>query len=516
MTGRRTEGRRWPLLVLAAVAAVSLAGVAISAGAGTETAPPPTADSAASEDAPIAVPVTRKPKLTLEQARADAEALGRPLTVVSLTFDDGTANQWTAVETLNELAMPATFYVPSGHVDGPDALTLGQLRAMEAAGHEIGGHTVNHADLVATTPDEAVRQICDDRSRLLDWGFDARSFAYPFARSTPAVQDAVRDCGYSSGRLLGALQSPTTCLDCPAVEDLVPAAPFALRALAQVETSWTLEDFQAAVLRAEQTGGWTQITFHNVCTSGCEISVTPAVFEQFTTWLAARQASHGTAVLTVGDVIGGPAGPAVIGPADPPTTADANAVRNPGFEEDAGGLPSCWMLGGYGDNAAVHDFVSPGRTGGVAARVRVSDYEDGDAKWLQRFDLGECSPAVEPGAKYDLGSWYSATSATQFSIYLRNDRGAWQYWTSSSWFPKSSSYRLATWTTPPIPDGYEAISFGLNVFHDGELIVDDVSLRLRPGTEGSDAASAYERVDVAGGVEVHGETEADRARRDVG
>ena len=62
---------------------------------------------------------------------------------VSITFDDGTANQLEkAVPMMNAAGLPATFYIkPSGehweqHQD--------EWRAVAAAGHEIGNHSFSH------------------------------------------------------------------------------------------------------------------------------------------------------------------------------------------------------------------------------------------------------------------------------------------------------------------------------------------------------------------------------------
>lgn len=430
-------------------------------------------------------PVEREPaaprvqRRTLAQAKAEADALDRPLTIVSLTFDDALASQRAAIRELDALGLQGTFYVPTGLVDGLRSLRYDEIVALQAAGHEIGGHTANHADLLAVDEPEARRQICDDRSTLLDWGFEVRSFAYPFARSDAGTERIAQECGYDSARMLGGLRSHEGCDDCPAAGPLRPDDPFHLLAPAQVESDWTLEDLQGMVLRAEETGGWLPITFHNVCARSCEINVTPELFSRFATWLAARRQTMGTAVLPVGDVIGGTVQPGVGGPADPPTTA-ANAIRNPGFTERQGDLPACWMAGGYGRNRAQLDLVAPGRDGGTAGRVRMSDYRRGDAKWLPRLDLGQCAPSAEPGGRYRLGAWYTASVATQFAVYLRDDHGAWRYWTTSPWFPASDAYAEATWTTPEVPEGYEAISFGMSIFHDGALAVDDVSLERQP------------------------------------
>ena len=171
-----------------------------------------------------------------------AEAATR--TVVSLTFDDANADQLNALAALKANAMKATFYVPSGFIGAPGHMTRADLTTLKNAGHEIGGHTVNHPDLATVSVDEATRQICLDRKNLTSWGFTVKSFAYPFASSTPDVEKAVAACGYNRGRLLGDIKSRFGCPDCAYAEKTRPAAPYALAALDQVDATWTLDDLK--------------------------------------------------------------------------------------------------------------------------------------------------------------------------------------------------------------------------------------------------------------------------------
>lgn len=421
-----------------------------------------------------------------------AQAGVLPKTVVSLTFDDANANQKAAVSILDKYKVDGTFYVPSGYVGEPGYLTWADLTAMKAAGHEIGGHTISHPDLTTLSGDELKRQVCDDRAALSARGFAVRSFAYPFASLDAAAKAAVSACGYNSGRGLGDLRSVSPeSRNLPVAERIPPADPFETKALEQVETSWTLNDLKAAVTRAEPRGGWVQFTFHNVCASACEINVTPSTLDAFVSWLTKRNnVVQSTVVRTVGDTVGGAVKPVVNGPVAKPAGPGVNAVKNPGAETlDADGTPACWMKGGYGTNTATLDVTSPGRTGSRAARVAVSGYADGDAKWLQRFDLGDCSPTVAAGRTYSLRSWYTATGPTQFAVYLRDAGGAWRYWTSSPWFAASSTFAQAVWETPAIPAGMTGMSFGLNVFGNGSLVTDDVSAYDSVGAPGPSAAA---------------------------
>jgi peptidoglycan/xylan/chitin deacetylase (PgdA/CDA1 family) len=417
-------------------------------------------------------------------------ALPGARTVVSLTFDDANANQMAGAAILDRYNLDGTFYVPSGYLGASGYMTLANLQTLKAAGHEIGGHTLSHPDLTVLPADEAKRQICNDRAYLLGQGFAVRSFAYPFASTNASVNAIAKDCGYNSARGLGDLRSPASCSGCPVAETLPPANAYETRAPDQVETNWTLQNLKDIVTRAETRGGWVQITFHNVCASGCEISVTPTVLEQFALWLKARTTTRNTQVLTVGDAVGGAVKPAVTGPATGPVGSGVNGVVNPGFETlNPDGSPQCWMKAGYGANTPALTVGTPARTGSRAGRVTVSGYTDGDAKWLPQFDSGGCSPTVTPGHTYSLRSWYTSTAVTQFAVYLRDAQGGWHYWTSSPWFAAATAYTQATWTTPAIPDGMTGISFGLNLFSNGTLRTDDVAIYDTVGAPALTSAS---------------------------
>ena len=415
--------------------------------------------------------------LVLVGLPAPAQAATKPLTVISLTFDDANANQMAAVSTLAQYGVAGTFYVNSGFINAPGYLTQADLTRMKAAGNEIGGHSVGHPDLTTLPADEAKRQVCNDRATLSGWGFPVTSFAYPFASSTPATEAIVAECGYNSARMLGDIRSRFGCNGCSYAETMPPANPFYTQALDQVDTRWTLTDLKNSVTRAETAGGWVQYTFHHVCANRCnELAVSPTVFAQFVAWLVPRATTGNTVIKTVGAVIGGAVKPVVTGPVVTPPTG-SNLVTNPGLESTAAnGLPMCFMQGGYGTNTAVFATSTAAHGGTKAQRVTVSGYASGDAKLLQAFDLGGCSPPVTAGSTYSLRAWYTSTAVTQFAVYLRTATGGWVYWTSSPWFPATSTYAQAVWTSPPIPSGYSGMSFGLNLFSNGTLTTDDYAL----------------------------------------
>ncbi|NOK16802.1 polysaccharide deacetylase family protein [Corallococcus carmarthensis] len=97
--------------------------------------------------------------------------------VVSLTFDDARASQVNAASLLEARGLRGTFFVSSGRLGIPGYLTLDQIRRFQAAGHEVGGHTVSHVQLPTLDVDSQRRQVCDDRVALMNAGLRVTSKA---------------------------------------------------------------------------------------------------------------------------------------------------------------------------------------------------------------------------------------------------------------------------------------------------------------------------------------------------
>lgn len=405
-------------------------------------------------------------------------------TIITLTFDDSNADQLPAAQYLASAGLTGTFFMNSGFVNHPGYLALSDVQTIQSEGNEIASHTISHPDLTAVSVDEATRQICDDRVNWFNWGIKVANFAYPFADANTAVENAVSGCGDNSARGLGDVKTRFSCQNCVVGETVPPPDKYYTRAPDEVDTDWTLADLETSVTQAEakNSGRWVELTFHHICTGDATTcpspSVTPTIFDQFVTWLAAQKAKGAITVKTVGQVIGGTTQPAHAGPVAPEAAAGVNAVQNPSMEtfNATTGLPECYLAGGYGTNTAAFSTTTNAHTGTGAVRIDVTGYSSGDAKLVPSLDLGQCAPTVTPGETWNLGEWYESTAVTQFALYYRTADGLWNYWTSSPWFAASSTWTQATWTTPTIPAGATALSFGLNIFANGTLTVDDMSM----------------------------------------
>jgi peptidoglycan/xylan/chitin deacetylase (PgdA/CDA1 family) len=380
-------------------------------------------------------------------------------TIVSLTFDDGTATQYQARSMLASHGMKATFFINSGK--------WSQLDDLVGDGNEIGGHTVHHLDLTKIDPVEAQRQVCKDRATLLSHGYPVRNFAYPFGGANAAAQGIVQNCGYNSGRSTATFNS--SCTTC--AESIPPQNPYATRVAA---AGVTLGGLQDAVTKAEQTGGgWVQIVLHQIC-DGCEASaISASTLSSFLDWLQPRSA-NGTVVRTVGDVIGGSVQPAVQPPPSPDPPFGTNALRNASLEQ-GGQTPDCWNFDSYGNNTYTWTHTPDAHSGSYAERVDVSNYVSGASTLIAATDLGFCAPSVTPGHRYRVTAWYKSSAPVRFTSSTRDAVGGYYFWSLSPSFSASSQWTQATWVTPVVPSGATGASIGLTLPSNGSMVVDDLS-----------------------------------------
>lgn len=221
--------------------------------------------------------------------------------VLSLTFDDGTADHLPAARLLTERGLAATFYLNSNHVEsGPPYLDWGQVAEIAAAGHEIGSHTADHVDLTRVAPEVAHEQLVSDRRALADRGFPAQSFAYPYGARSPEARSLVVESGYASARRAWGLAADGD-RSHPATESLPPLDAHAIRTVPSLERETTLEQLQMLVRAAERDGGWLPLVFHGIGADQGRYDVSSAVFRGFVDWLHERR--DRVAVRTIGDVV---------------------------------------------------------------------------------------------------------------------------------------------------------------------------------------------------------------------
>jgi peptidoglycan/xylan/chitin deacetylase (PgdA/CDA1 family) len=213
--------------------------------------------------------------------------------VVSLTFDDGDADNFAVAPTLEQFGLKATWYIPSGLVGRPGYMTWDELHQLAKNGNEIGGHSLDHINVGELHGQELRHQVCDDRSNLINHGFQPSAFAYPFGGFSEEAKATVQDCGYQDARIIAA-----------GPEGLPPVDAYALRAFPYVVADTNFPKLQRYVSGTRQeSGGWVILIFHHVC-DGCDYyAVKPDVLTRFLRWLAEEQSLNRLEVRAVRDVM---------------------------------------------------------------------------------------------------------------------------------------------------------------------------------------------------------------------
>jgi peptidoglycan/xylan/chitin deacetylase (PgdA/CDA1 family) len=397
--------------------------------------------------------------LIMSQLPACARA-PTPETEIALTFDDGLAEDPQFAAMLEARGLRGTFFIISGSLGHEGYMSVAQVHGLAAAGHEIGGHTVSHPYLTTLSPDEVQRQICNDRANLASYGFETRSFAYPYGDANPDVEAAAAACGYNSARGVGPIGDPGV----PPAEALTPADRYYLRTPAAVENTTTLAEIEGRVEAAEKAGGVLELVFHNLCdgTRPCpRFGVSTDDFSALLDWLVAR----GAKTVLARELVDRPVAPLAAVP---------NPVENPSLENGDGGAPPGWVRGGSGQNTPVWSTTSDAHTGLSAQQVNVSAYVSGSALLAPSHVFALPGSA---GHTFEISAWYKSTGQPLWTIYTRSDSGASKWWIEGPKLSSAATWTQTTFTTPALPAGATGLSFGLALSANGSLIVDDFALK---------------------------------------
>jgi peptidoglycan/xylan/chitin deacetylase (PgdA/CDA1 family) len=129
---------------------------------------------------------------------------------IVITFDDGYENFYSnAFPELVRYDVPSTVFLVSNLLGKTnewdsrngdvteDLMTVRQIKDAQQKGVHFGSHTLDHADLNAVEPGEAMRQIAESKLNLeRSLGREVTTFCYPYGRKSEAVARMVEEAGY--------------------------------------------------------------------------------------------------------------------------------------------------------------------------------------------------------------------------------------------------------------------------------------------------------------------------------
>ncbi|MFF7795528.1 polysaccharide deacetylase family protein [Streptomyces sp. NPDC007991] len=231
--------------------------------------------------------------------------------VVSITFDDSYASQFTAARPkMDTLGFRGTLYTICDVIGTGGYLTTAQLQSVqnnsgwEVAGHAYtaAAHNAKYNTLSAATVEDDIRKT---RMWMVSNGFASDSFAYPggwFSRTSDNVSIESLACRYfASGRGISSADN---------LESFPPSMPLRMRSITGIGSlagaaakglPANLVGAGGALDRCQLDGDWTILTFHEVVagTAANANQCSQSDFDLIMDAIAAR----GIPVLPVGDVL---------------------------------------------------------------------------------------------------------------------------------------------------------------------------------------------------------------------
>ena len=155
------------------------------------------------------------------------------------------------------------------------------------------------------------------------------------------------------------------------------------------------------------------------------------------------------------------------------TTPKNISIVNAGLEETASeSLPKNWQHSQWGESTTDWTYLSTGRSGSRSVKVSVSNYQSGDAKWIN-------DPAVLPAEKYyRFGVWYKTNATPHAVVQFETADGSTTYFGLPD--PQPAEAASTTWQyysdTFYIPAGTKTVTAFMMLTSNGWLETDDYAI----------------------------------------
>jgi len=203
--------------------------------------------------------------------------------IISLTFDDGYESLYSAgLPLLNKYGFKSTDYIHIVDIANGDYMTLAQIKAMYAAGNEIGSHSVTHPHLPNLSVAKIDKELLNSKTYLQTNVGPVYNFATPYGENSAKVTTELKKYYRSSRSVDSGFNSPSN----------FNQYNLLVRNILQTTT---LAEVQSWIAAAKQNNYWLILVYHQIDQSGDEYGTTP---EKLNSHLNAIKQS-GLTVLTI-------------------------------------------------------------------------------------------------------------------------------------------------------------------------------------------------------------------------
>lgn len=215
-----------------------------------------------------------------EMQTRDADKSSAPLKpfeepIVTVTFDDGWESVYSAgLPIMQKYGIRSTQYILSGVFDNTTYMSIDQIKSMQANGHEVGSHTIDHLDL--TQLDEAIltKQLKESKDVLTKNFGPIKDFTSPYGAYNAHTLDSISKYYRTQKNAEGdPAAHELEAINIGSTFNPLNVVSFSVR-----ETT-TLDELVKLINAAKKHNGWLVLTYHQIDRSGVEFSVNPEEFE---------------------------------------------------------------------------------------------------------------------------------------------------------------------------------------------------------------------------------------------
>lgn len=219
--------------------------------------------------------------------------------IVSVTFDDG----WRSIATeaaavLADEGVATTQYLILDNIGDPEFMSLGQIRALKEAGHEIGSHSLTHSALGTAAENDVLREMKDSKKLLIESELaneSTISFAYPYGSYSQRTNELGAPI-YATIRNTNATSDEGfDHFDVNVEWAFTPSATIGYTIHKETPTN----DIRTALEYTRDHNGWLVLTFHQIGDDGLYYEVTKSRLREILQLVK----GYGIKTMTVGDAI---------------------------------------------------------------------------------------------------------------------------------------------------------------------------------------------------------------------
>jgi peptidoglycan/xylan/chitin deacetylase (PgdA/CDA1 family) len=191
--------------------------------------------------------------------------------MASINFDDGFESAFVnGMPIVDAAGLKTTQFIITQKLDVAPHISVAQMLAMQANGHEIAAHTRTHPHLSTLTDAQQHDEIDGSLQDLrVNWGIEAAVFAYPYGDYNDSTLAIVRADGFNGARTTSQgfdnSNSQALLLKCFIIDD---------------HDNNDINRITQAIDDAQANGTWLILLFHRVDEPGNPISISHEIIEQ--------------------------------------------------------------------------------------------------------------------------------------------------------------------------------------------------------------------------------------------